>query len=136
MIQQQKTHPVDKIRENYNDKIKQLHQIFTDPALETFLDKSNSVDPLQSIEDFLDKIDECLLDANDAKYMRAFRRFITELECFKLRAVSKNRKQHVWNPLDECFSDFVNRINDCEIYFTNEPYPTTEIVLAWLDQSC
>ena len=126
-------HPVERLRERYKHKIKQLHRIFSDQGLCNLITPENE-DPLSAIETYLDEMDESLHRADISKYRRAFRRFITELSCFKLRIISRQRKQHIWNPLDETFGDFAARTPALEYYYADTAHPPVEMIAQWLDQ--
>lgn len=126
-------HPVEVLRNHYQQKIRQLHRIFSDTALCTLIAPENE-DPLAAIETYLDEMDEYLHRSDISKYRRAFRRFITELNCFKLRIISKQRQQHIWNPLDEPFADFSARTPMLEYYYADTPHPPVEMIARWLDQ--
>lgn len=135
MAQRQITveHPIDKLKQDYANKINFLCERFRDEKLVKLV-KNSFIDPEKEINDYFGTADEILLNADMAKHQRAFLRRITHLECFKLRLIHKSRPSRPWNPLDETFSDFCASFNDekFSFYYAETPYPSIELITDWL----
>lgn len=130
-------HPVEQLRRQYAKKIECLDKIFTNKALCKLIRANEDPEyepPKASICRFLKDIDTYLVDADLAKYRRSLDHFLCHLDCFKMRVFDKNRKQHLWNPLDQSFDEFSKQVNgQLDYFYADTSYPPTEIIHQWLN---
>ena len=127
------SHPVEILRQRYAWHIRQLDEIFSDPAFLQLTHTGADELPAAQIAAFFENADTMLLNANLGKYERAFTRFVCNLFCVKIQVFDKMRPTRLWNALDEPFTAVAARVRQPAFQISEVPYPPSEVIISWLE---
>jgi len=101
------SHPVEILRQRYAWHIRQLDEIFSDPAFLQLTHTGADELPAAELEAFLSRLDINYPDINypDSSHLRiklAIWACIQRLACFRYRVIhtSADGRVHIWNPLE------------------------------------